>query len=245
MDMTRTIRRLHPCAAALGLLLSLVPALPAAANGLQPLDTIQRVAETHARRLLTGEDLASVDVRAGALDTRLRLRECEQALEAFSNQDASQMRGGRATIGVRCNGASPWTLYVPVSISAQATVVRLREPLQRGTILNESHLELVSAPVTGLPQHYMGRLDQVVGQELLRNVGPGTIATLHLLKARSLISKGQEVVILARGGRVEVKMAGVALQNGQQGERINVQNSASGRTVEAVIVNESTVRVQM
>jgi flagella basal body P-ring formation protein FlgA len=65
------------------------------------------------------------------------------------------------------------------------------------------------------------------------------------VQARDLIAKGQDVTILATGANIQVRMAGVALQKGQQGERIDVQNSSSGRTVQAVILDGGTVQIQL
>ena len=228
------------------LLLCFLPLLPARAQPVavpvQSLSSIVRAAETHALTLLDDQVYENMSVTATGLDERLRLRQCELPLEGFSS--ASAMRGGRVTVGVRCSGTSPWTLYVPVTISADVSVVQLRGPLPRGTILGENNLELVQQSMTTLPQNYLVTMEQAVGRELTRAVRGNAIATLNMLRIRELVSKGQEVVILAKGGKVEVRMAGIALEKGQQGQRINVKNSNSGRTVEAEIVNENTVRVQ-
>src|SRR5690606_24279914 len=184
----------------------------------------------------------NIVVTATGLDERLRLRQCELPLEGFNA--ASAMRGGRVTVGVRCSGSSPWTLYVPVTITADVSVVQLQGPLARGTILGEHNLDVVQQPMNTLPQDYLVSRDQAVGRELTRAVRGNAIATLNMLRIRELVSKGQEVVILAKSGMVEVRMAGVALEKGQQGQRIDVRNANSGRTVEAEIYNESTVRVQ-
>lgn len=226
------------------LLLCFLPSLAARAQpvAVQSLASIMRAAESHALTLLDDHVYENIAVTATGLDERLRLRQCELPLEGFSS--ASALRGGRVTVGVRCSGTSPWTLYVPVKISAEVAVVQLRGPLARGTILGENNLELVQQPMTALPQNYLVSTDQAVGRELTRAVRDNAIATLNMLRIRELVSKGQEVVILAKGGKVEVRMAGTALEKGQQGQRINVRNANSGRTVEAEIVNENTVRVQ-
>ncbi len=233
--------------AALALLgtLGLLPA-PAglAQEALQSLDSIMQSAEQHARAELAGQQLTNVEVRANPLDTRLRLKTCEQPLETFSTTTTA-LRSGRATVGVRCSGSSPWTLYVPVSIAAQVAAVRLRGPLARGTLISTADVELVSAALASLPPNHLASIDQVVGRELQRSISTDTVVTLNMLLTRALISKGQGVSIVARGAKVEVRMAGTALQNGQQGDRISVKNTNSGRTIEAVVVSADTVSVQL
>jgi flagella basal body P-ring formation protein FlgA len=214
-----------------------------AQDAIQPLGDITQLAEQHARHALAGQDYADLAVSAGGLDTRLRLKQCELPLESFDT--ATVPRGGRTTVGVRCTGASPWTLYVPVTVAAQVAVVRLKGPLPRGTLLTEAHIATGRAPLAGLPQNHLSDPGQVLGRELQRAIGTDTIATVNMLLTRALVSKGQEVIILAQGSNVEVRMAGTALQNGQQGERITVKNSNSGRTVEGIVLSADTVQVQL
>jgi flagella basal body P-ring formation protein FlgA len=215
-----------------------------APDGTQDIENVKQVAENHARELLRGEGYADIEVKAGAMDARLRLKACEVPLAAFSNNN-SGVRGGRTTVGVRCTGSSPWTLYVPVTVVAQTTVVLVQGPLPRGTLLNDSHVRLVARPLTELPHNALAKVEQVVGRELVRAIDNDTLASANLLKTRELVAKGQEVIILAQGANLEVRMAGVALEKGQIGDRIAVRNTNSGRTVEGLILNETTVRVQL
>ena len=231
-----------PALFALGLVLPLrAPAQPALA--MQALGDIAAAAENHARASLEQQNLADADVKAGALDGRLRLKNCELPLETFSND--SNFRGGRMTVGVRCTGAAPWTLYVPVTVLAETAIVLVQGPLPRGTILQDSHLKLEERALNALPPQYLTSTEQLIGRELTRAVVGATVATPNLVQARDLIAKGQDVTILATGANIQVRMAGVALQKGQQGERIDVQNSSSGRTVQAVIVDGGTVQVAL
>jgi flagella basal body P-ring formation protein FlgA len=214
-----------------------------AVQDLQPLDEIAAAAASHALSLLETGNWRQVEARAQPLDERLRLRRCDQPLQLGST--SQQVKPGRVAISVRCNGSTPWSLFVPVQISAQAQVVMLRGPLPRGTVLGPEHLELRELPAERLPPNHLDRPEAVVGHELLRAVNQDTVATAFMLKPRKLVEKGQNVVILAQAGRLEVKMAGVALQPGQQGERIEVRNLASGRTIQARISSADTVVIQM
>jgi flagella basal body P-ring formation protein FlgA len=233
-----------PALVALGMAFPVpAPAQAVTAPAMHSLADIATAAETHARTLLQDQDLADAEIKANALDGRLRLKPCEMPLETFSNDN--NLRGGRVTVGVRCSGAAPWTLYVPVTVVVQTSIVLLEGPLPRGTILNESHLRLEERPLTALPAQYVTTADQVLGRELTRAVSGLTVATPNMVQARDLVAKGQDVTILATGANIQVRMAGVALQKGQQGERIDVQNSSSGRTVQAVIVDSGTVQIQL
>ncbi|HEY0963304.1 MAG TPA: flagellar basal body P-ring formation chaperone FlgA [Pseudomonadales bacterium] len=235
-------RLLLPIIVALGLAFPL-PGHGQAGDGMQPLDSVAAAAEQHARGLLQQGGLADAVVKASALDGRLRLKLCDVPLETFGNDNA--LRGGRTTVGVRCNGASPWTLYVPVAITASTYIVLVDGPLPRGTVLTASHLRREQRPLGALPPQYLTEIDDALGRTLTRAVTGTTIASPNLLQARDLVAKGQDVTILASGTQVQVRMAGVALQKGQQGERIDVKNTSSGKTVQAVIVDAATVQVPL
>ncbi len=224
--------------------LALAFPLPARAQlDAQPLADIAAAAENHARTLVREQGLGKAEISAGALDGRLRLKSCEAPLETFSHDE--NVRGGRVTVGVRCTGAAPWTLYVPVSVAAQAEIAVIAGPLPRGTLLTETNVRLERRSLNSLPPQYLSSLDQLVGHELTRAVTGTTVATPNMLKARDLVAKGQDITILATGQNIQVRMAGVALQKGQQGQRIDVKNLSSGRTVQAVIVDAATVQVQL
>jgi flagellar basal body P-ring formation protein FlgA len=215
----------------------------ASADELQNIADIAAVAEEFALSQLANAVYTDISVDAGTLDPRLRMQQCDQQLEAFSTN--SGVRAGRTTVGVRCVGTRSWTLYVPLQINASVNVVTLRSPLQRGAVLSEQDLVVITKPFATLPPQYVSDLNDVLGKELTRNLGADTVLAPQMLKEHPVISKGQEVVILASSPNFEVKMAGTALQNGAPGERINVKNNNSGRTVQAIIVNNNTVRVQL
>lgn len=242
--LTHATRIFGTGACLLGLAAGLWP-LPSSAQTpqYQPLADIAAAAEDFARAQLADGEYAGVEVKASNLDPRLRLKNCELPLEGFATN--ATPRGGRTTVGVRCTGVSPWTLYVPVAVAAAINVVQIKGPLDAGTLLTEAHLEIVSRPLNGLPQNTLRSFDQVTGRVLTRAVNGETLATVNMLRTRELVAKGQEVVILAQGGQVEVRMNGVALEKGQMGERISVRNSNSGRTVQAVIVSDTTVQVSL
>lgn len=217
--------------------------LPAQDVETQPLAEIAALAEGHARSLLAGQELAGAEVKASALDSRLRLKLCDAPLETSSNDN--NLRGGRLTVGVRCAGTSPWLLYVPVAITARIPIVIIDGPLPRGTLLNAANLRLEERPLTALPPQYVSSTEQLLGRELTRAVTGATVATPNMVQARDLVQKGQDVMILATGANIQVRMAGVALQKGQQGERIDVKNASSGKTLQAVILDAATVEVQL
>jgi flagellar basal body P-ring formation protein FlgA len=211
--------------------------------GIQALADISSTAEQFAIAAFDTNIYTDLKVEAQAMDARLRLKQCEVPLQAFSNSPT--LKAGRTTIGVRCDGATPWSLYLPVNISANVAVVMIKGPVTRGTILGAANLQLVHMPVTQLPPNYLSNIDEVTGRELSRAINGDSFATVAMLKQKNMIQKGQEVIILAQSAGFQVRMGGTALENGQNGERISVKNNNSGRTIEGTVVAENVIAVSL
>lgn len=227
-----------------GLLVAIVAASPATAQqDNHPHADIQRAAEQFAMTQIDSTGLTDVQAAANAMDSRLTLQRCEQPLETFAT--SSIPNASRLTVGVRCNGQKPWTLYVPVSVAAMAEVLFTARPVLRGEALVTNSIEIRKVPLQDLPLNAIRSMSELAGLEASRALPAGTALSLNTLKARQLIKQGQQVVIWASGRGIQVKMAGTALKNGSAGELIPVRNSNSGRIVQAAVVDDSTVQVNM
>ena len=204
-------------------------------------ETIRAVATEFARAQIDEPGLEDIQVTASRLDPRLRLAPCEKPLEAFSTGNTRQL--ARTTVGVRCTGEKPWTLYVPVTVDALVSVVYTSRPLLRGEVLTPDTLELREVPLNKLPFNHLKDAAQLTGMETARPLQAGVAITLNAIKPRQLIKQGQQVAIIASNGGIQVRMNGVALRSGSQGDLIPVQNRSSGRTVEAEVLDAGTVKV--
>ncbi len=229
-----------------GLRLAILMALQAwfscaSASSIEALSTIRLVAEQFAVTQIDKAGLTNIEATALNIDSRLQLEKCNLPLETFATSNSGNI--ARSTVAVRCSGLKPWTLYVPVRISAEAEAVVTRQPLVRGDPLLVEYLDIKRVSLDKLPDNYLSDIAQLGNMEVVRAVNSGVILTLNSIRPRQLVQQGQEVVILARGKGLQVRMNGIALKNGASGDIIPIRNSKSGRTVEAQIVNGSTVVV--
>ena len=65
----------------------------------------------------------------------------------------------------------------------------------------------------------------------------------RLLQPNYLVEEGNEVLITTSSSGISVDMVGFALENGQIGEWIGVENANSGKTIRAKVTGEKKVRV--
>ncbi len=218
-------------------------ACSADAAELQNHDAIREAAHGYALEKAHRIHGEAVAVRVGRLDRRLRLTRCDKPLEVFDPPGSRDL--GNTTVGVRCNGAHPWTLYVPVTIDAFAEVVVAATPLSRGETLDATKVKVARYNLAKLPQGYFDDPTEVIGMRLRRNLTAGQPLVPAMLKAQRLIQRGQRVTMVARGNGLEVRMPGEALAHGARGQRIRVRNLSSKKVVEGVVTEEGEVRVDL
>jgi len=218
--------------------------LAAAAAGLQSLDEIRSTAEQFALAQIPAGDAdagRSIQVRADPLDPRLRLSACEKPLQAYIPLGMTVR--SNTTIGVRCTGTSPWALFVPVKIAITRPVVVLSHPLDRGAVLAEDDIRVESRTGNFGVSGYYSDPAQVVGKVLTRPVSAGQPVSTAFLTGNRLVRRGQNVTLVAESGSIAVRMAGTAMMDGGEGDRIKVKNATSKRIVEGVVRDGGIVEI--
>lgn len=201
---------------------------------------IARVAEASAARHLPPATGSRV-VRAGRIDSRLRLPRCAQALVAKVPDSLARPR--RVTATVRCPGPPSWRLHVPVFITETGLVVVTTTARQRGEVVQLSDLSLEERDLGTLRQGYATEPGIVAGKKLRRAIAPGDVVSPKNLFVEPVVKRGQRVTLTAGGAGMQVKMAGLAMADGAEGQRIPVRNLSSSREIEGVVRSAQTVEV--
>lgn len=241
---TDTLRKMTVPRRGLVLAVLLLAGAPLGAEAPQwhPHENIRMTAEHFAAERAGTRDDDGVSARAGRLDARLRLRNCQEPLEAFL-PPGRELRSS-TTIGVRCPGPVQWQVFVPVHMEVSRPVVVLTNSVRRGQALEAEDLELRERDTASLHRGYLESIDEALGMQLRRNLTPGTVLRPGHLDMQRLIERGQNVTLRANNSSVQVSMGGKALENGGPGERIAVENRSSGRELEGVVVDGHTVEIR-
>ena len=183
------------------------------------------------------------EIQINRLDPRLRLPLCDRELTASLESPAQPI--GRVTLRVRCDGSSPWTVFVPGQVKLYRDVVTAIRPLKRESVLTQQDVALTERDVGLLNQGYLTSLQQAVGKKLTRPLQPDqVVAPTHVEQAEA-IRKGDRVVISARSTTITVRMPGEALSDGAIGRQISVRNQRSQRVIKARVTGPGQVEVAM
>ncbi len=193
--------------------------------------------------LATTQTPGRYEIQVNQLDPRLRMPMCDKELTATLESPAQPI--GRVTVKVRCEGTSPWTVFVPAQVKLFRDVVVVTRPLKRTGIIGFEDVALRERDISLINQGYLTSVDQAIGQKLTRPMVTDQVITLVHLEQAEVIRKGDQVVISASSGALTVKMPGEALSNGGMSEQIRVKNLNSNRVIKAQVTAPGQVEVAL
>ena len=243
--LTRAPRRLLGAAAVAGLFAT---GSPAVADPVTLPDLLIGVTQgflefTVEDYLATSQTQGRYEIEVKQLDPRLRLPQCDKELTATLESPAKPI--GRVTVKVRCDGVSPWTVFVPAQVRLFREVVTSTRPLKRAGIIEPGDVMLRERDISLINQGYLTDVEQAIGQKLVRPMVNDQVITLVHLEQAEVVRKGDQVVITARSGTLSVRMPGEALANGGMSEQIRVKNLNSQRVIKAQVTAPGQVEVAM
>ena len=177
----------------------------------------------------------------GPLQPRLQLAACGTTVE--SKLAPGVQMGGRVMIELRCNGSTPWHLYVPVKVVGTTAVVVAAHALIAGTVLTDKDLSVEQRDMVGLPPGYLNDPSIAIGLTAGRGISGGAIMTNQQLLGAQAVQRGQTVTLIANAGGISVRMAGRALSDGFINQRVRVENLSSGKIVEGIATSAQVVQI--
>ena len=182
------------------------------------------------------------EIGFGKLDPRLRLLKCDKKLKAYWP--------GRATprtnmvVGIRCVGSRPWKIYLPVSVKRYQKVLVSTASLPRGHTITSADLSLEKRDIHRV-RHHITDPQRIDGMILKRPISAGAALTRAMLTAPRLVSRGDDVTIIARSGLVAISVKGKAMMNGRKGDKIRVRNTSSRQVIQAIVTSNGRVELAM
>ncbi len=182
-------------------------------------------------------------ISVGHLDSRLRMARCGTQLAPFFPSGSRQV--GDLTVGVRCEGPKPWTVYVNASAKIYRRVAVLSRSIPRGSSLTPDDVVLEERDIGTLFSGYFTEIDEVRGLTTKRALATGHILTPNIVALPKLVNRGQEITLIAGADGIEVRSRGKALSDGVAGQLISVKNLGSSRVVEGVVLEAGLVKILM
>ncbi|KWO44801.1 flagellar basal body P-ring formation chaperone FlgA [Burkholderia ubonensis] len=217
------------------------PAAAAAATppGQQDPDTIRRTALAFLQQQMAG--LPGKPAASVAPSFPRGLAACT-TLEPFLPTGARLW--GRTTVGVRCAGERPWTVYLQAKVTVQATYYAAARQIAPGEVLTAADLVARDGDLTLLPLAVITDPSQAVGSTALARVAAGLPLRQDMLKSAASVSAGQTVRVVAAGPGFTISAEGSALANAAPGQSVRVR-MAAGQIVTAIVKDAGTVEIPL
>jgi len=148
----------------------------------------------------------------------------------------------KGPISALADAGAGTTQVPPSGAFDELDVVMLTRSLARGDVITPDDVALRPVPARNVSSVFFAPAD-VVGRRMKTPLSARRpLQTRHLMPA-FMIEEDSKVLITSRAGGISVDMVGYALENGQFGDWIEVQNANSGKTVMAKVIDEKKVVV--
>jgi flagella basal body P-ring formation protein FlgA len=151
---------------------------------------------------------------------------------------------GRMTVGVRCAGERPWTIYLQARVSLHATYYIAARAMAPGEVLSAADLVARDGDLTGLPQAIVTDPSQAVGAVSLVRIGGGMPLRRDMLRSVSSVTIGQTVRVVAAGEGFSISSEGSAMNNASPGQQVRVKTT-TGQIVSGIVKDGATVEIQL
>ncbi|WP_175951310.1 flagellar basal body P-ring formation chaperone FlgA [Burkholderia sp. BCC0405] len=151
---------------------------------------------------------------------------------------------GRTTVGVRCAGERPWTVYLQAKVTVQATYYVAARQIAPGEPLSAADLVARDGDLTVLPLAAVTDPAQAIGATALARISAGLPLRQDMLKSAASVSAGQTVRVVAAGAGFTISAEGSALANAAPGQSVRVR-MAAGQIVTAIVKDAGTVEIPL
>jgi flagella basal body P-ring formation protein FlgA len=151
---------------------------------------------------------------------------------------------GRTTVGVRCSGDRPWTLYLQARVSVMATYYLAARAVAPGEVLSAADLIPRDGDLTTMPQAIVTDPSQAVGAVTLSRLAAGLPLRTDMLRGAGAVVIGQTVRVVTGGAGFSISAEGSAMNNAAPGQQVRVK-TAGGQIISGVVKDGSTVEIQL
>lgn len=197
---------------------------------------LQHLTESAARTALPAD--AELFVEVGEPDARLRLAPCE-TVQPFV--PPGQTLWGRSRVGLRCvNGATRWSITVPVQVRVYGPAWAAAQALPIGTTLSTEHLQRQRVELSADSSPALAQAEAPLGRVLARGLEAGEPLRQQHLRQRQWFAAGAPVQLQLAGAGFAIRTEGQALGPGLDGQNVRVRLE-TGRIVQGQAVGPHEV----
>ena len=149
---------------------------------------------------------------------------------------------GKTHVAVRCLAPEVWGLFVAAKVRVVADYLVTAHPLSQGQAVLSDDLAHMRGDLADLPAGILTDEAQAIGRTLTLSVVAGRPLRADMLRLPLLVRQNQTVKLVSRGAGFQVASEGRALNQGSEGEVIQVRLT-SGQVVSGIARASGVVEV--
>lgn len=173
--------------------------------------------------------------------------------------------GNWKTVTVGCSGKSPWKIVLRNKIKSSPNIAKssyknvqnnnmsdellkqikvgsIKRSIGRGEVITPSDVIEIDIPENKATDIFPNYKD-LIGRKAKTTIRALNPVFSRQLETNFMIGKDMQVTIFYQNEHISVQMEGIALEDGQYGDWINVKNIKSGRIILAKVIGEKKVNV--
>ncbi|MBA0218949.1 flagellar basal body P-ring formation protein FlgA [Pectobacterium brasiliense] len=143
---------------------------------------------------------------------------------------------GNVSLSVRCGQQRR---FIQTEVQVTGNYVTSARLINRGTTLTEKDIRLTKGRLDLLPLRPILTLPGAEGAVVLRDLTPGQVITVAMIRRAWVVKAGQSVQIIAQGEGFTINGEGKAMNNAAAGQAVRVR-TANGQIVSG-ITNEDGI----
>lgn len=154
----------------------------------------------------------------------------------------SGQKTGNISLSIICTQPK-WQRYVNAKLSGELPVVMTNKDLALGAKITAADVYIAWLPDTQVRNNHLTSLSDIENLSTRQFVSAGSTLSNNQVRASLLIHKGDQIRIIAISERINIEMPGTALESGEKGKSIRVQNQSSGKIIKGNILSADSVVV--
>ena len=125
-------------------------------------------------------------------------------------------------------------------IFAPPKIVALAKNISKGQVLSSDDFVLISSPQTKFHGAFR-EVKEVIGRKAKVSLASGTVVKARHLETVFLINKEDTVLVIAQNNKLIITTSAKALEEGQLGDMIAIENLNSKKVIKAIITGRKKV----
>jgi|GEM_PF-2096511 len=136
-------------------------------------------------------------------------------------------------------------VYVRANVEVWLDIVVAAKKLKRTSLIKSGDIRLAKKDVSRMPERFFLKVDDIVGKEITSTISKNTVVQDWMVRIPPLVSKNDEVVIIAKLPALKATAVGVAMDDGYMGDKIKVRNKDTMREISGVVTSTDEVSVEL